>query len=113
MTSKIELGLGWLRVVAQGYNYSCSKMELVSNFQNNLKSCIVQLGWGVDGCVRWRKVTVTVTIKMCWGKLPKGFKELGRTIGLVRGWLRAVAQGYNYSCNKSVLGSNFQNNLWS
>ena len=27
------------------------------------------------------------------------------------GWLRAVAQGYNCSCNKNELGNNFQRNL--
>ena len=42
------LGLGWLRVVAQGYKYSCSKIELGSNFQNNFKSWSemgLRLGW--------------------------------------------------------------------
>ena len=33
--------------------------------------------------------------------------------GLRLEWLRAVAQGYNYSYNKIESGSNFQNNLMS
>ena len=37
--NKIELGLGWLRAVAQGYTYSCNKIELESNCQKNLKNC--------------------------------------------------------------------------
>ena len=60
------MGLGWLRAVAQGYNYNYNKIELVSNFQNNLKSWAVKLGWGLDGCARWRKLTVTATIKFSW-----------------------------------------------
>ena len=32
------LGLGWLRAVAQGYNYTYNKNELGSNFQIKLKS---------------------------------------------------------------------------
>ena len=42
------LGFGWLRAVAQGYNYSYNKIELGSNFQNNLKSLRkiwLRLGW--------------------------------------------------------------------
>ena len=35
----IQLGLGWLRAVAQGYNYNCIQRDLVSNFQRNLTSC--------------------------------------------------------------------------
>ena len=35
---KIGLGLGWLRAVAQCYNYSYNKIELVSNFESNLMS---------------------------------------------------------------------------
>ena len=60
----MELGLGWLRAVAQGYSYSCNKIELGSNFQNKLRSCGVHEGWGLDGCARWRKVTVTVAIAL-------------------------------------------------
>ena len=37
MGSKLGLGLGWLRAVAQGYNYNCNKIELGINFQKNLK----------------------------------------------------------------------------
>ena len=58
------LGPGWLRAVAQGYNYSCNKMELVINFQKTLQSCLITYGWGLDGCARWRKVTITITIKL-------------------------------------------------
>ena len=60
--SNIGLGLGLLRAVAQGYNYSCSKIELARDFQKNLKSWGVTLGWDVDGCARWRKVTVTIAV---------------------------------------------------
>ena len=35
---KTELGLGWLRAVAQVYNYSYNKIKLGSNVQWNLKS---------------------------------------------------------------------------
>ena len=38
LVSNIGLGLGWLRAVAQGYNYSYNKITLWNNFQNNLKS---------------------------------------------------------------------------
>ena len=31
------LGLGWLRAVAQGHNYSYNKLELGSNFQNDFQ----------------------------------------------------------------------------
>ena len=35
----MELGLGWLRVVAQGYNYmyTCNNIEVTSNFLMNFK----------------------------------------------------------------------------
>ena len=36
---------------------------LGSSFQNNLMSWGVNLGYGLDGCARWRKVTITVAIK--------------------------------------------------
>ena len=58
--------LGLLRAVAQGYSYSCIRIWLVSNFQNNLNSWGVNLGWGLDACARWRKVSVAVTIKLSW-----------------------------------------------
>ena len=35
LRSKIELGQGRLRAVSQGYSYSYTKIELVSNFQWN------------------------------------------------------------------------------
>ena len=60
------LGLGWLRAVAQGYIYSYIKIELVSNFHKILRSWGVKLGRGLDGCARWRKVTITVAIKFTW-----------------------------------------------
>ena len=63
LRNKMGLGLGWLRAVAQGYNYNYNKMELWNNFQNNLKSLRINLGWGLDGRARWRKVTITVAIK--------------------------------------------------
>ena len=64
--TKIGLGLGWLRAVAQSYNYSYNKIELGSNVQNNLMSWGIKLGWGLDGCARWRKVTITVAEKLHW-----------------------------------------------
>ena len=57
----IGLGLGWLRAVAQGYNYKCNTIELGSDFQKNCRSCGIKLSWGLDGCARWRKVTITIT----------------------------------------------------
>ena len=39
---------------------------IVMLFLNNLNSWKVKWGWGLDGCARWRKVTVTVTIKVNW-----------------------------------------------
>ena len=60
----MELGLGWLRAVAQVYNYNYNKIELVSSFQKNLKNLIIKLGWGLDGYERWRKVTDTVAVKL-------------------------------------------------
>ena len=62
----MELGLGWLRAVAQGYSCSCSKIELGNNFQRNSNSLEVTLSWGLDGCARWRKVTITVAIQLNW-----------------------------------------------
>ena len=61
---KIGLGLGWLRAVAQGYNYSCNNIELECNFRKNLRSLEITFGWGLDGCPRLRKVTITITIKL-------------------------------------------------
>ena len=29
-------------------------------------SWAMKLGWGLDGCARWRKVTIPVTIKLNW-----------------------------------------------
>ena len=65
--SKIGLGLGWLRAVAQGYNYIYNKMESGSDFQKNFKSYRIKLGWGLDGCARRRKVTITVAVKLNLG----------------------------------------------
>ena len=45
----MELGLGCLRAVAQGYNYSYNKIELGGNFQMNLTSLGVKWRWGLDG----------------------------------------------------------------
>ena len=75
--NNIELGLGWLRAVAQKYscNYNCNErnIELLTNFQTNLKNEMVKLNWGLVGCARWRKVTGTVTIKvkLNWGVYSK------------------------------------------
>ena len=71
---KIELGLGWLRAVAQGYNYSCIRIELGINIQTNLNGLWVKLSWGLDGCARRRKVTVTIAIaiKLSCGVICKG-----------------------------------------
>ena len=41
------------------------------------------------------------------------FKELGSKMWLWFGWLCALAQGYNYSCNKKELRSSFYRNLQS
>ena len=45
LRSEIGLGLGWLRALAQGYSYSHRTIELASDFQNNLMSWVVTLGW--------------------------------------------------------------------
>ena len=54
------MGLGWLRWEAQGYSYSYIKIELESKVERNFKSFGIQLNWGLDGCARWRKVTITI-----------------------------------------------------
>ena len=38
--------------------------EIEINFQDNLVSWIVKLGWSSDGCALWRKFTITVTIAL-------------------------------------------------
>ena len=40
-------------------------------FQNYLRSWRVNLGWGFDGCARWRKVTITVAVKYRLGIFVK------------------------------------------
>ena len=62
--NKMELGLGCLRAVSQIYKYSCNKVELGINFQINLKSLGINWSWGSDGCAKWRKVTITITIRI-------------------------------------------------
>ena len=69
--TKNGLRLGWLRAATQGYSYSCNKNVLGSNFQKNLTSWVLTLGWGLDGCARWRKVTIAVTIKLNCGVIFK------------------------------------------
>ena len=66
------LGLGLLRAVAQGYNYSCNTIELGINFQKNAMSFGIKLSWGLDGCARWCKVTLTVAIKLSCVVIFKG-----------------------------------------
>ena len=60
------MGLGWLRAVAQGYSYSYNNIDLGSNFERNEQTIGIQLGWGLDGCARWRKVTITVAVTLSW-----------------------------------------------
>ena len=62
------LGLGWLRVLKQGYWYSyiCNTIALRSNFQNNLWSREVKWSWGLDVCAWWRKIEITVALKFDW-----------------------------------------------
>ena len=62
--------------MAQGYIYSYNEIELGSIFLKNLNSLGIKLGWGLDGCARWRKVTVTVTIKLSWGAIFKRVLKL-------------------------------------
>ena len=66
MGSKLELGLVWLRAVAHGYAYSYNNIELGTSFQNNLKRFWIKLNWGLDGCARWRKVTLAIALKVNW-----------------------------------------------
>ena len=68
---KFSVGLGWLRVVAQGYSYSYINIKLVSSFQKNLKIIGMRLGWSLDGCDRWRKITIAVTTKLSWATILK------------------------------------------
>ena len=57
MGRQIELGLGWLRTVAQVCIYSCTTIKLGSNVQHNLNSwCKIGLGLGwlravAQGCI--------------------------------------------------------------
>ena len=43
----MELGLGWLSAVAQGYNFSYNKIELGSNLQRNFQELVTQIGLGL------------------------------------------------------------------
>ena len=47
LMSKFGLGLGWLRVVAQGYRYSCNKIPLGSICLKKLKSWESNIGLGL------------------------------------------------------------------
>ena len=58
------LGLGWLRAVAQGYNYNCNSIDLVSKFQNNLRGWWITCVWSLYGLALKRKVTVTIAITL-------------------------------------------------
>ena len=71
------MGLGWLPAVAQVYNFSDNKIELKNNFQMNLMSWRIKLNWGLDGCARWRKVTITVAVKLRWGVVFKRIYGVG------------------------------------
>ena len=51
----MDSGLECLRAVAQGYNYSYTKIDLEINFQYNFMNSGMQSSWGLDGCARWRK----------------------------------------------------------
>ena len=42
----MELGLGWLRAVAQGYSYSCSKMNC-KNKSNEFEGLGSKMGLGL------------------------------------------------------------------
>ena len=53
----MELGLGWVHAVTQGYNYKYNKIELGISFQRNLKSWGIKLSWDLDGCTLWRRPT--------------------------------------------------------
>ena len=80
---KMGLGFGWLRAVAQGYTYNYNKIKLGRIFQNNLKGLHVKCGWGLDGCARWRKVTITVTIQLNWGVI---LKRISTSCNVKSGW---------------------------
>ena len=73
---KFGLGLGWLRAVAQGCNYSYNKIKFGCNCQRKLKSLRINLSWGLDGCARWRKVTITVAVKLNLGVIFKGISRV-------------------------------------
>jgi hypothetical protein len=57
--------------VPKGYKYNYNTIEFGNKFQPNLTSWSLKLVWGLDGCARWRKVTITVTINnfgIQWGR---------------------------------------------
>ena len=93
-TNKMELGLGWLRAVAQGYNYNNNKLKLMA---------------ARGGAMLQLQLQYNLIREL----LSNEFKSFGNQIKLGLGWLRAVAQGYKYSYNKIKLANNFQRNLMS
>ena len=86
---------------------------LYFDFQLNLNSGGIKWSWGLDACVRWRKITITVAAALNLRVIFKGISDVEINIWLVLGWLRSVAQGYNYSYIKIELGGKFQRNLMS
>ena len=49
-------------------------IEFENNFHRNLKSSGMKWSWGLDGCARWRKLTITVAIKCNWKIIFKGIE---------------------------------------
>ena len=47
--------------------------------QDTLASSVIQMLWSLDGCARWRKVTIAVPIKIKWRR--KVFAECGKWVG--------------------------------
>ena len=82
--NKKRLGLGWLRAVVQCYNYSCSKIEFKSNFQNNWLSLGIQFGWGLGCCERRCTAIVTVAIQLTWNEI---FKRIPPSTTGKAGWI--------------------------
>ena len=74
--------------MAQGYSYSCNTIKLGSNFRKNFTSVEVNSGWCLDGCARWREVTITLTIKLNWVIMFKVIHRLGEENG-VGAWMAA------------------------
>ena len=58
------------------------------NVQLNLNSYAITLSWDLDGCARWCKVTITVTIKLTCTIIFKGIQRVPES-NSVGAWMAA------------------------